>query len=147
MKPDKILIESITAFTTLVFGYTGADKLANLSQFRMSVAKSPYLYPFSGIIVWVIPCLELLIAVGLVLKISRLLALHSAFFLMSLFSWYVYVMLRYSYYLPCSCGGIIAKMSWKEHLVFNIVLTVLIATAILFTDKILRNDRQVAEHL
>jgi hypothetical protein len=29
-------------------------------------------------------------------------------------------MLAFDTSLPCSCGGIIAKLSWKEHVVFNL---------------------------
>jgi hypothetical protein len=30
-------------------------------------------------------------------------------------------------YLPCSCGGILETMNWKEHLVFNLVFVCLAA--------------------
>mgnify|MGYP001346109640 CR=1 FL=1 len=35
------------------------------------------------------------------------------------------MMLHYSFYVPCSCGGVLLQMSWQQHLVFNIVASLL----------------------
>ncbi|MBS1567215.1 MAG: hypothetical protein JST39_22720 [Bacteroidetes bacterium] len=50
---------------------------------------------------------------------------------MSLFTGYVAVMLSLSYYLPCSCGGILQALSWQGHLVFNVFFTLLAAAGAL----------------
>ncbi|MCC9073533.1 hypothetical protein LNQ49_18305 [Flavobacterium sp. F-65] len=39
-------------------------------------------------------------------------------------------MLNYSSYLPCSCGGILEKMSWLEHLIFNFIFVLLAGLAL-----------------
>ncbi|MEJ0031509.1 MAG: MauE/DoxX family redox-associated membrane protein [Bacteroidota bacterium] len=39
---------------------------------------------------------------------------------MVMFTAYIVVITRFSEYTPCSCGGVLEKMSWDQHLVFNI---------------------------
>ena len=33
------------------------------------------------------------------------------------------MILIYSPYVPCSCGGIVSALSWTQHLILNIGLT------------------------
>src|SRR5690606_36348213 len=81
----------------------------------------------------------IVIAFLLVVGRTRLLGLYASFFLMTLFSGYIYAMLHFSYYAPCSCGGILKLFgldeSWNDHLVFNIVFTLLAAVGILLWRK------------
>src|SRR5690606_23761035 len=44
---------------------------------------------------------------------------------MTAFTVYIYLILNYSPFVPCSCGGILEKMGWTEHLWFNIIITLL----------------------
>jgi len=37
--------------------------------------------------------------------------------------------------IPCSCGGIIAKLSWGQHLVFNLIFLGLALIGFMFFDK------------
>ena len=39
---------------------------------------------------------------------------------MSMFTAYIYILLNYSSFVPCSCGGILESLTWKEHMLFNI---------------------------
>lgn len=48
---------------------------------------------------------------------------------------YIYLILNYSDFIPCSCGGISEKLSWTEHLVFNIGFIALALVAIVLTEK------------
>jgi hypothetical protein len=49
-----------------------------------------------------------------------------------MFTTYIIIITRFSPYVPCSCGGVLQKLGWTEHLVFNIVFVVLAATGIIF---------------
>jgi hypothetical protein len=55
------------------------------------------------------------------------LGLLASFGLMTVFTIYIAYMLLTSSHLPCSCGGVISKLSWKEHLWLNVLLSVLAA--------------------
>jgi hypothetical protein len=39
--------------------------------------------------------------------------------MMSLFTAYLIIMLKFSYHIPCSCGGVLQNLSWNDHIVFN----------------------------
>ena len=136
MKQKKIIIEIIIAVIVLVFAYTGTSKLMDFTHFKVTLGKSPFLSSFAYVIAIVLPPIELLTAAALATRKFRLHALYFTFFLMSLFTCYIYTMLYYGSDLPCSCGGVLAKMSWPTHLVFNSVLTALTGIVIIFYESI-----------
>jgi hypothetical protein len=65
----------------------------------------------------------------------RSIGLYLSFALMTLFSVYILVITNYSSNVPCSCGGILEKMTWNQHLIFNLAFLVFAATTILADPK------------
>lgn len=130
-----LLIEIISAAFVVLFVYAASTKLLDYDKFRLQLGQSPILTGFAGIIVWLIPGVELLIAFMLTSSRLRLQGLYMAFTLMVMFTAYIIVITRFSDYVPCSCGGVLEKLSWNEHLVFNIVFVLLGAIAILIYPK------------
>ena len=47
-----------------------------------------------------------------------------------------FIILNFIPDIPCSCGGVLEKMSWNEHLIFNIAFVVLGLVAILLQNVI-----------
>ncbi len=43
------------------------------------------------------------------------------------------MILNYSEFIPCSCGGILEKMDWKTHLIFNIATVIVAAFTIVLS--------------
>lgn len=43
---------------------------------------------------------------------------------MTMFTAYIISILNFASYVPCSCGGVLEKLSWSEHLIFNAVFIV-----------------------
>lgn len=60
-----------------------------------------------------------------------MIGLFAAFSIMVMFTAYIYIILNYSSFIPCSCGGILEKLGWKEHLFFNLIFIMLAAAGIL----------------
>ena len=113
------VIEIICSLLILLFVYAALSKVSDYERFTVQLSKSPFITSFSKLVAWSIPAAEMLIALMLVIKKTRLLGLYASFFLMSLFTAYLVIMLNYSYYIPCSCGGVLEKLSWNQHIVFN----------------------------
>jgi hypothetical protein len=90
--------------------------------------KSPFITYYAWGISYSLPYLEMAVALLLLFQKTRLLGLYLSYALLLLFTEYIAGMLRYADYLPCSCGGIISKMDWNTHLLFN---TGLLALSIL----------------
>ncbi|RXK81679.1 MauE/DoxX family redox-associated membrane protein [Filimonas effusa] len=109
----------------LLFIYTGFSKLFDYDMTREQMAKSPFIFGWSGIVAWLVPVTEIIISIALYVKQLRVYAFHASVLLMSMFTSYVYAMLHFSYYLPCSCGGVLSALDWNTHLWFNIAFLVI----------------------
>ncbi|UUW08353.1 hypothetical protein NLG42_19865 [Flavobacterium plurextorum] len=120
----------------LLFVYAAVSKLLEFQNFRVQLGQSPLLSAFAGYIAWMLPILELFIVLLIVSKRWRIIGLFGALFMMAMFTAYIFIILNYSPFVPCSCGGILEKMGWEEHFIFNCVFMMLAAAGIL----ILRRD-------
>jgi uncharacterized membrane protein YphA (DoxX/SURF4 family) len=141
----KITIEIITILFIILWIYAGLTKLLDYEKFRFQLGRSPFIQPIAPIIAWAMPLFEIAIAVLLVAKRTREIGMYASFFLMVLFTGYIYIMLHYSYFIPCSCGGILANMPWKTHLVFNVIFSLIGFAGILSLHKRINEDNfQVA---
>jgi len=132
------LVEVISCLLIILYIYTGLNKMMDYTSFRFTLGRSPFIQHMNGFIAAALPAGELLIALALVIRPVRLIGLYASFFLMVLFTGYIWIMLHYSYDLPCSCGGVLAVLSWKDHLVFNGVFTALSMIGVLLQSKINR---------
>ena len=119
----------------LLFVYAAISKLLDFENFRVQLAESPLLSAYAGLIAPAVISLELLLVLLLSFKTTRLTGLYASFFLMIAFTVYIYLILNYSDFVPCSCGGIIEKLGWTEHMVFNIAFALMALFAILFTEN------------
>lgn len=118
-----MIVEIISALLIFLFIYAALSKLLDFDKFKYQLSQSPFMTRFSGVAAWAIPLGELIVSVALIIKRIRIVGLYLSFFLMLLFTGYIFIMLKYSSYLPCSCGGVLSGMSWKQHFVFNLAFT------------------------
>jgi len=126
-----LLIEIISALFILLFVYAALTKVIDYRKFRIELGKSPLLNSYAGTITFAIPGIELLISLFIAIKRFQYYALYFAFSLMAVFSTYILAILKFSPYVPCSCGGILQNMTWNGHLIFNLGFVLLGVIAIL----------------
>lgn len=132
MKNKKeIAVDIISALFVMLFLYAAFTKLLDYEKFRVQIGQSPLLTAFAGFVAWFIPAVEILIAIMLIFSRTRLGALYASFSLMVMFTCYIVAITQFSDYVPCSCGGVLEKLGWTEHLIFNIVFVFLAITAII----------------
>lgn len=124
-KIQSVIVEIISLLYILLFVYAAVSKLLDFVNFQVQLGQSPLLSAFARCVAFGIPFLELSIVILLVIPKWRLTGFYAAFSLMVLFSAYIVVILNFSSFVPCSCGGILENMSWTQHLLFNIVFVVL----------------------
>lgn len=123
MKAKYVLI--ISYFYILLFVYAAISKLITFEAFQVQLTQSPLLSAYANIIAYLVLGAELLFALLLCIKTTRLLGLYLSYGLMVAFTLYIYLILNYSDFVPCSCGGILEKMGWTEHLWFNLIVSIL----------------------
>jgi hypothetical protein len=119
----------------LVFLYTAWSKLMDYEQFRYTLSQSVLLKPLAGIIAWLLPVTEFAIAVLLFIPAFRRIGLWVSATVITAFTIYLGYMILYMPKLPCTCGGVLAELSWRQHIVFNLSLIVLSVTSILLYNK------------
>lgn len=136
MKNLSLITFNTTAyFFILLFFYASISKILDFENFQVQIGQSPLLSAYAGIISYSVIIIELLIVVCLCFPSSRLLGLYASTALMSAFTVYIYLILNYSDFVPCSCGGILEKLGWKEHLIFNAVCVVAGIIAVLWSQS------------
>lgn len=130
-----LTMETVSILYICLFVYAAVSKLLDYENFQIQLGQSPLLSAFAGWLSWLVPVIELIIAMLLVFRCTRTFAQFSAYTLMVMFTAYIYIMLNYSSYIPCSCGGVLEKLGWEAHLVFNLGFVFLGAVAIIVTPK------------
>lgn len=135
LKKKNTYVEIICALLIILFIYTGLNKMMDIDKFKFEMGRSPFIQNMAGFIAYTLPAGEMLLALLLIIKRTRLLGLYLSFTLMALFTGYIWLMLNYANDLPCSCGGIISKLSWTQHLWFNAAFTGLTMVAIILQSK------------
>ena len=133
-KHTTLITEIISTLFILLFVYAAVSKLLDFQKFRVQVGQSPILTSLGNWIVIVVPSIEILISIGLIINKLRLKAMYGTLILMTIFTTYIVFILNFSPYVPCSCGGILDKMGWKAHLIFNLCFVLLAIFGILLLE-------------
>lgn len=115
----------------LLFAYAGSSKLLGHELFLSQLKQIDMLKAIAGPVSFLLPFLEILIAVLMGVERVQAFGLWSAAFLMTTFTFYVAAMLILKSSLPCTCGGVVSSMTWKQHLLFNVFFMLLSWNALL----------------
>ena len=126
--------QAVIYFFIILFVYAAVSKLTDFENFQVQVAQSPLLSAFATFIAYTTVIGELIIALMLCFQKSRLLGLYLFLGFMTAFTVYIFLILNYSPFVPCSCGGVLEDLGWGEHLWFNGVVC-LVTVFIIITDN------------
>lgn len=122
---SKIAIEIISSLFVILFVYAALNKLFEYQKFTIQIGQSPLLTGFGDWLPWMVITSELLLAAMLLSERFRLFAFYGCFSLMVMFTSYIIAILNFTDDIPCSCGGVLEKLGWSEHLIFNSVFVLL----------------------
>lgn len=112
----KIIPFAVSIFFVILFCYAAISKVLDFENFQVQISESPLLKGSLQFLPYTIIIVEVLIAGLLCYRKTRNIGLLGSFVLMLLFTGYIVLILSTSNNLPCSCGGILEKMSWHQHL-------------------------------
>lgn len=136
VKIKSVILDIICLLYMLLFVYAAVSKLLDYENFRVQLGQSPLLSAFASWVFWLVPLTELFIVGLLVVPRVRNLGLLASVSMMTMFTAYIFIVLHYSSFVPCSCGGILEKMSWNVHLIFNIMFVLLGVLALVLEHQI-----------
>ncbi|MDP9079028.1 MAG: hypothetical protein M3O71_16490 [Bacteroidota bacterium] len=109
----------------LLFVYTATSKFLDYNKFvfQMRLAPVPLMKILAPVLGYFVPTIEMIIAISLATGFFNssmmLKGLYASVILLLIFEIYISIMLLSGSNLPCTCGGIISQMGWKQHLFFN----------------------------
>jgi hypothetical protein len=117
----KITLEISCSLIICLFLYASVSKWLDFRTFIGDMNNQPLPNVLTPWLVWGIPFSEVLIALALMFDRSRKAGLFGSLILMSAFTVYTVIILMHFFeYVPCSCGGVIKKLTWNQHLFFNL---------------------------
>jgi len=136
----QILIKGISLLFMILFVYAATSKLLSYEQFQIQLRKSPFISSYSILLAWMIPFVEYVIVGLFIIPKYISIAFYFSFSILILFTVYIGLVLNLSDHIPCSCGGIISNMGWKEHFVFNISFIILALIGIMILRRHKNNN-------
>jgi putative oxidoreductase len=129
----QVLLECISALLILLFLYAALSKFLDFRTFIKEMNNQPLPNSWTPFLVWFIPGMEITLSVLLIFERTRLLGLIGSLVLMGLFTLYTGIILMHFFpYVPCSCGGIIKRLSWQQHLVLNLFFVAISVVGVFF---------------
>lgn len=143
----RLFVEMACGLLVLLFSYTAFSKLVDFNTFKTTLKMSPLIGDANTYIAWLLPTVECIIVGLLLIPKFQYVGLYCSLILLVILTIYLLIMIIfYSKELPCTCGGVISFMSWKQHLLFNllvITLTITVVKLITTPNTLLQQDRDV----
>lgn len=120
---------AVTFYGSFMMGlwiFVAYNKFSDFSGNMDAMLRQPLPRPLAIVLAYLIPTSEIMAAVLIGIKSTRLIGLVLSSLMMLAFTGYVGLALLHvwSDELPCSCGLII-QISWKSHFILNIYLTLI----------------------
>jgi len=129
-------LELLSALLMLLFLYASSSKFLAFHRFIGEMNNQPLPNSWTPFLVWAIPLTEIGISLALLMERTRLVGFWASMVLMTLFTIYTSIILLHFFsYVPCSCGGVIEKLTWKQHLIFNLFFVGIAITGIVLQRK------------
>src|SRR5699024_3745910 len=101
----------------VLFVYASVSKILEFQDFQTQLVQSPVLGAFAVPISYGIILIHMMVSMLLIFEKSRLTGLYLSFLLMVLFTAYIVIILNFTSFTPCSCGGVLEELGWTEHLI------------------------------
>lgn len=133
-KHNHRIVETISLLFVVLFIYAATSKLWDFGQFKVQLGQSPILTAYADGVAWMVLGVEYLLALLLLLNGTRLAAFYGSLALMVMFTTYILLVLNFSDYIPCSCGGVLEDLGWTEHIVFNLFFVALAIIGIILLE-------------
>ncbi len=103
-----------------LFAISAYAKIADHERFVNGLSKVAFIGQYASLIAWSVPIAEIIVSLLLIYPGTHKWGLYSFTGLMAVFTLYIGSMLLWAERLHCYCNLIIEKLSFGQHLVFNL---------------------------
>ena len=103
-----------------LFIYTAYAKITDHDRFLRGLTRVHLISGFAVFISIAVPIIEIIIALLLLIPRTAKIGFYSFTTAMSGFTLYIISAMIWEKNLPCHCGGAIEKLSWSQHIWFNL---------------------------
>jgi hypothetical protein len=119
-----------------LFLYTAYAKIIDHERFLNGLLRVHIINGFAVYVSYLVPVSEIIIALLILIPQTARLGLYAFVGLMTIFTGYIVSVLIWEQKLPCHCGGAIEKLSWVQHIWFNLAFILLALIALRFLNSI-----------
>jgi len=119
-KAKDLIVFFICLICIFLFLSSAYDKLVEQSKFVQGLSRVAYIGGYAKLIGWLVPSVEIIISLLLMNPKTYRLGLYGFIVTMLVFTGYISSMLLWAEKLPCHCNLIIEKLTWGQHIWFNL---------------------------
>ena len=113
-----------------LFLYTAYAKIVDHHRFLNGLTRVHIISHFAVFISFAVPLVEILVALLLLIPQTAKTGLICFIAVMSSFTIYIISAMIWEKQLPCHCGGAIEKLSWSQHIWFNLAFIAIAISAL-----------------
>jgi hypothetical protein len=113
-----------------LFLYTAYAKINDHERFLRGLKNVHLISSSAGFISFAVPIIEISVALLLLIPKTAKLGIHGFIAVVSSFTIYIISAMIWEKNLPCHCGGAIEKLSWSQHIWFNLAFIVIAIIAL-----------------
>jgi uncharacterized membrane protein YphA (DoxX/SURF4 family) len=113
-----------------LFIYTAYAKITDHDRFLTGLARVHLISSIAVFISFAVPVVEIITALLLLIPKTAKIGLYCFATVMTGFTIYIISAMVWEKKLPCHCGGAIEKLSWSQHIWFNLAFILLVIFAL-----------------
>jgi putative oxidoreductase len=118
---NSYITDAIAVLLIILFVYTASSKMLDFAQFKVQLEIQAIPRWSVPILLYTLPGIEMSTALLLAFPLSRIVGLYLSVLLMAVFTAYIALALMHIFSrVPCSCGGVLKSLGWKNHFFFNL---------------------------
>lgn len=114
------IVYTIGLICLFLFSISAYSKIVDHERFVSGLSTVKYIGQYASFISWAVPIAEIIVSLLLLIPQTTRLGLYGFTGLMMVFTLYIAIMINWADKIPCYCNLIVEKLSWVEHLWFNI---------------------------
>lgn len=124
------IITAICWLCMALFIYTAYAKIVDHTRFLAGLTRVHLISGVAVFISYAVPISEIIVALLLLIPQTVKIGLYSFIAVMSTFTVYIISAMIWEPHLPCHCGGAIEKLSWGQHIWFNLAFIIIAIIAL-----------------